>query len=384
MFFDLQQLRSLSESLDLDAIVATSEENFHLLTGFQSNVMGLRGGGGRATCFVVIPTDESIEPALVASDGDECPQLRGSWIKDQRIFASGMYIENGSERERLYADPLKALTDVLSERRLDNGRLGVEMGSLSVTSYGDLKKFFPEAELVDCTEILKRIRSIKTKEAIDLVIEATRITDRATEAFLESVKAGIGDRELKEIFVQTVSKEGGDIYHPAHLVVHTRYGPVLHRVSQLINFRLREGDIVRIDAGAAYEGWTSDICRVAAVGRMPERCRKIYEVLCAAQEKVIDNIKPGAETSELFRIGESLVKEKYPAYVRYMLGHSIGLEIHEEPLIAPSPRHQLKPGMVLAIELPFYSQAFGGLNIEDVVLVTEDGHRVLSACPRNV
>jgi Xaa-Pro aminopeptidase len=292
-----------------------------------------------------------------------------------------MYIENGVDRAKVYRTPMDALVEILSERGLDQGRLGLETESISVTVYNELRRIFPKAIFTDCTDVLSSVRSIKTKEAIDLIAEATRITDRATEALIDSIRVGATEQDLKKAFAGTVSEEGGDMYRPAHLILHTRYGPVLHRVSQVLDYSLKDGDTVRIDAGAAFRGWTSDICRTTAAGTIPDRFKRLYDVLRAAEKRVIENIRPGTKVSELFRVGQSYVRERgYQAYTRYMLGHGIGLSIHEEPLIAPASPRQLEPGMVLTVEVPYYFWFSGGLGIEDVILVTDDGYRLLSSC----
>jgi Xaa-Pro aminopeptidase len=141
---------------------------------------------------------------------------------------------------------------------------------------------------------------------------------------------------------------------------------------------LKAGDILRFDVTAIRRGHFSDLSRSASIGSPPGEAKRLYVALRGAVEAMVSSVRPGFPVKELFRMGMEKVRGAgYPSYQRGNLGHGLGLGHYEEPFITPENDTPLQPGMVLAVEAPYYVAGRFGLNVENNVLVTENGHEIL-------
>lgn len=147
---------------------------------------------------------------------------------------------------------------------------------------------------------------------------------------------------------------------------------------------LETGNLLLIDMGMRLAGYCSDMTRVVGLGRRPQaRLVKAYRALLEAQEAALDAVGPGVACAELDRIARDKLKtSKLAKYFTHGLGHGVGLEIHEPPALNGRSKEILRPGMVITIEPGVYLPGVGGIRIEDLVLVTRSGHRVLSHSPK--
>lgn len=387
---DLDRARQLMAEKTIDVLVASSPENFHYISGFKSPYLGNIRGMGRI-CFAILPREKDLEPAMITVEREGGAQIdKSTWIKDKRYFYSGSHIEKASEvrEHKLEASPYDALLTVLKERGLQRKTIGIEHNTLLHSQFERLQKLLPEASLEDCSEVLRELRSIKSEEEIDRIRQVTKITELGLKAALDKVRQGVSEFELKQEFEAAAIRAGGDMYYPAHCIIsggiNTATGT--YNPSPIRPYLLKKGDLVVMDLGALYLGYTSDVTRMAKVGEPAESDKKLYRTLLQAQQKVIENARPGVRPSDLFAMCIDSVREAgYPEYARAGVGHGIGLLVHEyPPLIGPEDHKPLRPGMVFAVEVPYSTAGYGGFSVEDVVLVTRDGHEVLSTSSREL
>jgi Xaa-Pro aminopeptidase len=148
--------------------------------------------------------------------------------------------------------------------------------------------------------------------------------------------------------------------------------------------RISEAGFVLIDWGAAtFGGYKSDLTRVLVTGKIPPKLEKIYRVVLKAQQEAIQKIRPGAKCSDIDTAARNVIEAAgFGKNFGHGLGHGIGLNIHEGPRFAPISEDELKPGMILTVEPGIYLPHFGGVRIEDDVLITKSGHEVLSSVPK--
>jgi Xaa-Pro aminopeptidase len=146
---------------------------------------------------------------------------------------------------------------------------------------------------------------------------------------------------------------------------------------------VNESPFLLVDWGALVDGYASDLTRVLITGKAPAKYRKIYEVVLEAQLRAISAIRPGATLKEVDREARGYIESAgYGKYFGHGLGHGFGLQVHEIPFISPIREGTLQPGMIVTVEPGIYLPDFGGVRIEDNVLVTPDGHEVLSQLPK--
>ena len=145
------------------------------------------------------------------------------------------------------------------------------------------------------------------------------------------------------------------------------------------------GGIVLIDWGATYQGYRSDMTRVVALGRFPRKMKEVYQVVLEAQLAAIEKIAPGVALADVDKAARQVIKKAgYAKRFRHGLGHGLGIDIHESPRLAEKVKGELKPGHVVTVEPGIYLPGVGGVRIEDDVLVTAKGHRVLCDLPKDL
>ena len=215
---------------------------------------------------------------------------------------------------------------------------------------------------------------------------AARLTPVAASAF-EAVAAGGSEREVAAVLEAALRRAG---YERPSFDTIVASGPNSalphHRASDRI---LTSGDLVVLDFGGVLDGYCSDLTRTVSIGLPSPDARKLYTAVFDAQQAAIKSICPGVESVTVDAAARSILQERgLGEAFGHGTGHGLGLDIHEEPRIsrprADIPSVRLEPGMVVTIEPGAYLPGFGGVRIEDDVLVTETGHEVLTAVPREL
>jgi Xaa-Pro aminopeptidase len=147
---------------------------------------------------------------------------------------------------------------------------------------------------------------------------------------------------------------------------------------------IAKGDLVTFDFGAVYDGYCSDLTRTVVVGRPTDRQREIYEIVLEAQETALRAAKAGMTGRELDAVARDIIAQRgYGEAFGHSLGHGIGLAIHEDPRVSKQGDAVLQPGMVITIEPGIYLSGWGGVRIEDDIVLTDHGARVLTHAPKH-
>ena len=229
--------------------------------------------------------------------------------------------------------------------------------------------------------LFREIRAVKTPEEVKRVRGATRITERAIEAALAEVHAGITEREIAKVFNIAVVKEGGT---PLLTVIgcgeHSALGNVIPS-----DRKVQEGDIIRFDVGCRYKQYGSDIARIAVLGTATTKQRSYYQAILEGENQALGLVRPGVTAGAVYQAAlEAVRRAGIPHYRRHHVGHGIGIEVYDFPLITPDNPMLLEAGMVLNIETPYYELGFGGLQVEDTLVVTEQGYELLTESSRDL
>jgi Xaa-Pro aminopeptidase len=149
--------------------------------------------------------------------------------------------------------------------------------------------------------------------------------------------------------------------------------------------RIKESEFLTLDFGCVYNGYCSDMTRTLVIGEPTEEMINIYNTVKEAQQLALVEIAPGIKCSEVDKIARDYITSKgYGKYFGHGLGHGVGCEIHEAPRLSPKSEATLQSGMVVTDEPGVYVPEFGGVRIEDLILVTEDGYKVLSKSPKEL
>lgn len=212
---------------------------------------------------------------------------------------------------------------------------------------------------------------------------ACQIADRALKDLLPCIKPGVSELELAtelEYLMKTGGAEGTGF---ESMVLFGARSSQPHAIPQG-DVRLAPGDFILIDYGACKGGYRSDTTRTFICGKASEEQRYAYEAVLRAQRASLEKAVPRANGRELNQIALDIIRDADLPGFDYGIGHGVGLEIHEEPFMRQNTDVLLEPGMILTIEPGTYKPGWGGIRIEDTLLITEDGHRVLTNFPKEL
>ena len=347
---------ALIESLSEDAFVALNLEHsdpstLRYLTGFT-------GEGALLVCS---------SEALLLTDSRYTEQAERE--------TEGLTIQEGR------GWPITGLSAVLKERDYD------QIACPASRVYHDWVEAMAKGEgftLVPIKDPVAALRRIKSEDEISKLRAAAKIADRALEQLAGEIKVGMTEVEIAlrlEWLIRTDGAEG------LAFDVNASTGPnsALNHYSPVLGNRtLAKGDLLLFDFGACVDGYRSDITRTFSVGPASDQAKEIYDVVLRANMAAIDATRAGRTGIEIDAIArQSITEAGYGDKFGHGLGHGIGLEVHEAPGLSPVSKDVLEPGMVVTIEPGVYLSGFGGVRIEDDVVVTKDGCDILTAFPKD-
>jgi Xaa-Pro aminopeptidase len=230
--------------------------------------------------------------------------------------------------------------------------------------------------LLPTTGVILGLRAVKEPAELETVRRAARILSDVYERLAREAVVGRTERELAWWFEQAVHEEGAhDVAFPTIVASGPNAALPHHHAGDR---RIEAGEVVLVDAGARLDGYCSDCTRTFATGSLPEELRRAYSTCLAAQEAALAAVAVDAETKGLDAIAALEVSEG-GFEVKHGLGHGVGLEVHELPVLRPEAEGTLAAGNVVTIEPGAYLPGIGGVRIEDLVIVTDDGPEVLTS-----
>ncbi|MFP6678431.1 MAG: M24 family metallopeptidase, partial [Pirellulaceae bacterium] len=255
--------------------------------------------------------------------------------------------------------------------------LGVETDTLTVATYDDISVALTGVELVSTSDLVANLRQIKDRSEVQAIRASIRLAEKAFAVIRASLRPDQTEREIAFALEHQIRLLGGDgcSFEPIVAAGHRAALPHAHPQDRVIG----DDDLLLIDWGALRQGYMSDLTRVLVTGRISPKLERIYGVVLNAQRRAIESIRPGISTGEVDFAARSVIQDAgFGPKFGHGLGHGFGLEIHENPRMAPNQPQVLKVGMVITVEPGIYIPKWGGVRIEDDVLVTKDGHEVLS------
>lgn len=222
-----------------------------------------------------------------------------------------------------------------------------------------------------------RLRTVKDQGEIELINNAVRLADRAFRHILPYLRIGVKEKDIALELEFYMRKNGAEGISFPTIVASGHRSSLPHGTAS--DKVIAGGDLVTMDFGALMEGYNSDITRTIVMGKPDKKQEHIYNIVLEAQLAGIGAIKPGIPASEVDRAARGVIaRHGYGEYFGHSTGHGLGLQIHENPRLSAKDDTILRPGMVVTVEPGVYLPGWGGVRIEDSVLVTSHGARVLS------
>jgi len=259
-------------------------------------------------------------------------------------------------------------------------RVGLDEGRLRPAIWKKLETDFPHLEFVPAAETFSRIRMIKHEEEIRRLKKAAQIAEQALLDTVAEIKLRMTEREISKIYMMHVVERGGT---PLFQVMTADLRSALVDTINREN-TVRRGSIIRFDVGCDFEGYKSDMSRTVVLGAPSQKVLDNYAAILEGEEKAIRAVRAGVSAGQIFDIALHETQKRLPQFKRHHVGHGIGLEVYDPPSIAPDNPALLEAGMVICLETPYYELGWGGVQVEDTLLVQENGYQLLTKSSREL
>lgn len=384
-----QKVHASLEKSDFDAVVALSPENIVYLSG------------------IFVPTHRSIPDrlfiALFAKGG--ASSLIACNIVERRVRPQS-HIDDIRTYVEFQESPMETLADLIKERNLEKGKIGIELESLTAVCYQELLDLLPRTEFIDCSIFLEKLRMIKDEEEISFLKEIAVLTEKSIERAYElarpndtigSVKSnaisaigGFGAEHINFCLFElmpsgpSTSEEQKGKGRPENVKTEATFA----RDDLSGNFKgyrteapLTEGQIVKIDLSGNFKGYMSDLIRLAIVGNPHKKVLEAYGTYMRIHREIMGTMQPGKRMCDIYNFCQQRFQEVGLMQRGPHIGHSIGTRHHEYPMISPAHEEPLVPKMVINLEPVAIVPGLEAcrIQLEDTILITEDKPELLSA-----
>ena len=262
-------------------------------------------------------------------------------------------------------------------RRLNVKKLYVESSYLTFYQYDEIKRNIKGIHIIPTRGIVEKYRKLKTPEEIKKIQIAINIAESAYQSIRNKIRAGVSEKYLADILEFEIRKHGAEKSSFEIICATGSRASLPH--AHTTDRKIQEKDVILLDWGACYQFYNSDLTRICFIDRISQNFKKIYQIVLDAQNFAIDSIRPGRIAKEVDYAARNCIEKKgFGKFFGHGLGHGIGLEVHESPSINKRSSEILEEGMVFTIEPGIYISGWGGIRIEDIVLVTSEGCNVLT------
>jgi len=349
-----ERLRKQLRQSEARSILVTHPVNVTYLTGFTGD-----------DSYLLLTEDEELllsDPRFADQISEECPGL-ATFIRKP-----GELLPDVTIRE-------------VNKRHLK--KLAIEADRLSVNAFDQWQQAFQVGPLIKGSGQVEALRAIKDSGEIAAIRRAIDVAERAFTCVRAQLAAVHTERDVAIEIERLVRVLGGTACAFKPIVAVGARAALPHAIPG--TSPMGSSPFVLIDWGAIVDGYRSDLTRVLVTSKIPPKFAKVYEVVLAAQTAAIAAMKPGVLVSQIDHIAREIVAQAGmgPRF-NHGLGHGIGLDIHEAPRLGKNQDRELEAGMVVTVEPGVYYSGWGGIRIEDDVLITEDGHQFLSSLPRGM
>jgi len=348
------KLRRAVKKAGADAMLVTNFTNVTYLTGFT---------GDDSYLLVRSDGDVAISDARYTTQlEEECPGL------DVHIRPPGIKTSEAA---------------VKVVRRARVRRLAIEGDSMTVSERDAIAAELPKLEIITTSGLVERLREVKDRDEIARLRQAVWYAEKAFGVLRARLRPEQTEKQISDELESTLRMFGAARSGFPTIVAVGPRAALPH--AKVTDRKVGSSDFVLVDWGADGGLYKSDLTRVLVTGRISPKLERIYRVVLSAQLKAIAAIRPGVAAEEVDRVARDVISEAgFGRYFGHGLGHGLGLEVHEAPRLAANSRVLLRPGMVVTVEPGIYLPGWGGVRIEDDVLVTRTGHEVLTSVAKGL
>ena len=346
-----KNLKKVLEQNGLDGFLITNLTNIRYISGFT---------GSAASCLVT--------------------------PKGQYFITDGRYIEQSKSQVKGFDrfigmdSHLKQIKD--NNLNPDGLKIAFEGDHMSYSLYENMKEIFPNTNWNSTSMILEDLASVKDDFELDCIRTAVEVTDVVYKEILPMLRPGYTEKQVANTMVSKYREYAeGEAYSP--IVATGPNGALPHAIPTDREFQ--NGDFVVIDAAAKYAGYHADMTRTPVIGEATEKHREVYSIVKEAQQRGCDIAKAGVSCKSVDSATRDYIKEMgYGEYYTHGTGHGLGLEIHTSPRFSPQSKQILEANNVMTIEPGIYLAGWGGVRIEDDVIIGDDGCEILNQTTKDL
>ena len=342
----INSLRKALSKTDIDTAFISSKDNIRYYSGFTGTL-----------AFLLITESKSIiitDSRYIVRAQEECPDYEIYQLK-----SGDNWIEN-------------------STNQIKSKVIGFEGNFVSFNMMNQLKER-SNNNLIwkDFSEQISNERVIKSQSEVEKIEEAISISDGAFNTVSKKIKEGMTEKEIAWEIEKEMRILGAESISFDTIVASGINGAKPHHSPT--NKNISNGEAITIDMGAKCNGYCSDLTRTIFIGEPDDKFKKIYSIVLRSQLISIEAAKEGMTGEEIDKISRDIISDEgFGENFGHSLGHGVGLEIHENPGVGPKSKNEILSGMVYTIEPGIYIDGWGGIRIEDMVLMTDNGNRLLS------
>ncbi len=348
----IQKVRNMMGEEDLDALLIDSNVNRFYLSGFT-------GTSGR-----ILLTREN-----------------NYFITDFRYTEQAEQQTTGYKIIEINKDVITKIAELLTKEGIE--KLGFEARSVSYYQLNEYKEKLKGIELVPTIDLVFKLRLIKDNEEVQRIKKAIQITEMAFSHIMDFIKPGKSEREISLELEYFMKKNGGEDNAFSFIVASGKRSSMPHGVAS--DKKVEQGDFITMDFGTIYKGYNSDMTRTIVLGKADKKQKEIYSIVLKAQKEVIASIKAGMTAKQADAIARNIICDAgYGDNFGHGLGHGLGIEIHEGPRVSYKSDDVLQAGMVVTDEPGIYIPDWGGVRIEDDLLITSNGCELLNEAPKEL
>jgi Xaa-Pro aminopeptidase len=334
-------------------------------------------------------------PALLVSDPTDVGWLTGftgsygrvivtesdaAFVTDSRYTIQAQE-EVGDMKVATFANPVDGDEFLAQQARdLSVTKLGFSAGSVTYSWYEKLRDKLEGIELVPANDFFGELRMVKTPEQLDFIRQACGVADAAWSNIQRMVQPGVTEYDLMLDLEFFIRRQGAGVAFDTIVVSGNRSARPHGKPSEK---KLENGDFVTFDFGARVGGYNSDITRTVVVGAATDQHREVYEAVLKAQLAALDAMKPGVPAKEVDAIARQSLGA-LAVHFGHGLGHGLGTLVHDTGRLSPTSSDVLAPGQIWTVEPGVYIEGFGGVRIEDDVVVTDSGIEILTKSPKDL
>ena len=292
--------------------------------------------------------------------------------------------EEVKEMEVISFGSPQTATDVIGQQSAKLGlrTLGFEAATVTYATYADWKEKLAPTEMVPISEVVETLRMVKSADEIEKMRQTCRLADSCFEHVIRMIQPGVAEIDIALDIEFYFRRNGAQLAFTPIVVSGVRSARPHGKPSDK---KLERGDFVTMDFGANLDGYCSDLTRTVVVGEVSDRHREVYEAVLEAQLGALEAIKPGEVAGDVDRLSRRLLSNhQLDQYFGHGLGHGLGKVVHDGGRMNSTSTTVLEPGQVWTVEPGVYIEGFGGVRIEDDVVVTETGIEILTHSPKEL